>query len=112
MGACGQPEEVPRGTRVISTTWVDRRRDPSTVKARLCAREYIDGHSDDVFASTPLAFAALLIDLLSCVKNYKTMLGDVASVFLHTPVPEGQEIWLEPPKDYVSTKVIRDACGS
>ena len=40
------PEDLPKETRVITTTWVDRRKTPTEVKSRICARDFNTGKRD------------------------------------------------------------------
>ena len=93
-------------TKAITSTWVDKRRGDS-VKSRLCAREFRtnDGRDVEVFASTPSSYAVKLIDLIAAVNQYKVMLADVSSAFLHASVTE-QDIYIKPPDDYISEKGI------
>ena len=106
-------EEIDRDTlegkhKIITTTWVDKRKS-TTVKSRLCAREYnVKGDvRDDTFASTPTSVACRVVDLVASSKGHKTMAGDVSAAFLHAKVPDDMLILISPPGDYVSKKYQR-----
>ena len=83
------PEDLPKGTRVITTTWVDRRKTPTEVKSRICARDFNTGKRDDVFAATPGAASARSIDFIAAKFGYRKLVGDVSAAFLHARVPDG-----------------------
>jgi hypothetical protein len=88
----------------ITTTWVDRRKSPTEVKGRICARDFNNGKRDDVFAATPSSCSVRVIDLLSAKYGYKKVVADVSAAFLHAAVPEDECIVVRPPDDYRSAK--------
>ena len=97
-----------RGHRVISTTWVDKRKSPEVVKSRLCARDY--NTRDDVFAATPSAASGRIIDYLSVRTGFGVRSADVSGAFLHTPVPAGEKIFIKPPDDYQPEQIPKGRC--
>ena len=98
------PEDLPKGTRVITTTWVDRRKTPTEVKSRICARDFNTGKRDDVFAATPGAASARSIDFIAAKFGYRKLVGDVSAAFLHARVPDGVWIVVRPPAGH-ETKI-------
>ena len=104
-------DDITPGTKVITTTWVDRRKGPNEVKGRICCREYNDGSvRTDTFASTPGAFSIRLIDLIAMTHGFMCVVADVSAAFLHTDVPEGKEIIVAPPHDYVPKNTNLKRC--
>ena len=94
------PSDLPPGTRIITTTWVDRRKSPSEVKSRICARDFNTGKRDDVFAATPGSASARLIDFISAKFGYRKLVGDVSAAFLHAQVPPDSWIVVRPPEGH------------
>jgi hypothetical protein len=99
-------QEVPvsagANQKIITCTWVDRRRGPG-VKSRICAREFRrkGDRDNEFFATTPASTSTRVIDLIACSLGLSTMTADVSSAFLHAKIPEGTTVLIQPPEGCV-----------
>ena len=56
---------------------------------------------DDSFASTPQLLSLKVLLLFALAKNYKIIIGDVQTAFLHAELPKDDKpIYVRPPKEY------------
>ena len=85
---------------MIQTRWVLRWKGDD-VKARLVAKGYDQDTTDqETYASTPLLLSFKAAILFAILRGWKVLFGDISTAFLHADLPEGDYIYVEPPKEY------------
>ena len=70
---------------------------PKYVKVRHVACQLNLGQREDVWAGTPTTLAQRLLLLLALAYQWQVGVADVATAFLHAPIPESESIAIEPP---------------
>lgn len=103
---------VPKDRRPISTRWVYDIKRLTTgaierYKARLVCKGFMQRQGidySDKFAPTPDLVSIRMILVYALDMGFDLRLFDVSSAFLNAPVPEDQEIFIEPPPEYNLSK--------
>ena len=90
------PEEEAQG-EIVSSRWLLKQRDPSTVKARIVAQQLNTGTPMDTFAATPTTTAQRLVMLIAFSRCWGLKLGDVGTAFLHALLTAGMDVYMRPP---------------
>ncbi len=72
---------------VVNSGWVLNRRSTGVVKCKLAATQINWGTLADTFSSTPSACASRLLLSFALNFDYPDVVGDVATAFLHGPLP-------------------------
>ena len=90
--------------QIVKTRWVVSDRPgasgASILKARFVAKWYSQYVTSDTFAATSastLLRALLMLSISSGWNHPNVACCDISSAFINTPLPEGQNIWAEPP---------------
>ena len=87
----------PEADEIVSSRWLLKQREPSTVKARIVAQQLNTGTPMDTFAATPTTTAQRLVMLIVFSRRLGLKLGDVGTAFLHAPLTAGVNIFVRPP---------------
>ena len=74
-----------------------KRRDATTVKARIVVQQLNRGAEMDTFAATPTTTAHRLMPYIAHIKKLCVALGDVGTAFLHAPLPKDMVVHVQPP---------------
>lgn len=97
--------ELPKGTKVIKSTWAMKKKANGKYKARITARgfEQIDGkhfQSHNVAAPVVNEITIRVIFVLMIMMQYVGELLDVKGAFLHGDFEEGEQVHMEVPKGF------------
>ena len=99
-------DEVPEGVRIWSGRWCHRKK-AGGVRSRYVVRQYHTEWSEDAFCGTPGWRAVRLLLAVASLMRWKVMPGDFSTAFMHTPLLESDEYWIEPPREVVpDTRIV------
>ena len=90
------PEKDVEG-ELVSSRWLLKRRDATTLKARIVAQQLNRGAAMDTFAATPTTTAHRLMLYIAHIKKLNVALGDMGTAFLHAPLPKDMIVHVQPP---------------
>ena len=77
------------------------------VRSRYVVRQYHTEWSEDAFCGTPGWGAIRLLLAVASLMHWKVMPGDFSTAFMHTPLLESDEYWIEPPREVVpDTRIV------
>jgi hypothetical protein len=98
-------EDVPLGTKIITTTWAMKKKANGTYRARMNARgfEQVDGeHYDKTQISSPVVneITVRMIFVLICMAQWYAVLLDVKGAFLCGNFENGENIYMEVPQGF------------
>ena len=96
-------DEVPEGVRVWSGRWCHRKK-AGGVRSRYVVRQYRTEWSKDAFCGTPGWEAIRLLLAVASLMRWTVMPGDFSTAFMHTPLLDSDEFWIEPPREVVTDK--------
>ena len=97
------PRTDARGHRVVSTRWVYRKKRDEhgnrIIRARFVARELKvhDPHRTDLFAPSSMSSTGRVVDSHIAKEDTWSCTADVSNAFLHTPLEDGERVFVEPP---------------
>jgi len=99
------PEEVPKGAKILSSTWAMKKKANGTKRARLNARgfEQIDGvHYDEDDKAAPVVQTTTIHIVLCLIvmMNWFATLLDVHGAFLTGEFKEDMELYMEIPQGF------------
>ena len=101
--------------KVVKTRWVvEDRPDPSTtttageqpaseLRARFVAKRYTKHVNDpmvDCYAATPSTTSLKTLLLLGILQGHQTTCLNISTAFINTPLPETEEIYVQPPQEW------------
>ena len=99
-------DEVPEGVRIWSGRWCHRKK-AGGVRSRYVVRQYHTEWSEDAFCGTPGWGAIRLLLAVASLMRWKVMPGDFSTAFMHTPLLDSDEYWIEPPREVVpDTRIV------
>ena len=90
-------DEVPEGVGIWSGRWCHRKK-AGRVRSRYVVRQYHTEWSEDAFCGTPGWGAIRLLLAVASFMRWKVMPGDFSTAFMHTPLLDSDEYWIEPPR--------------
>ena len=96
-------DEVPEGVRVWSGRWCHRKK-AGGVRSRYVVRQYRTEWSEDAFCGTPGWVAIRPLLAVASLMRWMVMPGDFSTAFMHTPLLDSDEYWIEPPREVVTDK--------
>ena len=85
------------GAVVIPSRWVLTKKSPVRVKGRVVVQQVNTGSLMDTFAASPTSMAQRIIVQRALERGWSLVPGDVATAFLHAPLPEDMCILVKPP---------------
>jgi hypothetical protein len=97
--------QVPKGAKILTTTWAMKKKANGTYRARLNARgfEQIDGvHYDSTTKAAPVVnvITIRLVLVLIIMAGWHAELVDVCGAFLHGEFGEEEKIYMEVPQGF------------
>ena len=99
-------DEVPEGVRIWSGRWCHRKK-AGGVRSRYVVRQYHTEWSEDAFCGTPGWGAIRPLLAVASLMRWKVMPGDFSTAFMHTPLLDSDEYWIEPPREVVpDTRIV------
>ena len=96
-------DEVLEGVRVWSGRWCHRKK-AGGVCNRYVARQYRTEWSEDAFCGTPGWGTIRLLLAVASLMRWMVTPGDFSTAFMHTPLLDSDEYWVEPPREVVPDK--------
>jgi hypothetical protein len=98
-------EDVPKGAKVLTSTWAMKKKASGTYRARLNARGYeqIDGeHYDEDSKAAPVVQLAtiFIVLILTVVMSWHAILLDVRGAFLHGKFEKDRKIYMDVPQGF------------
>ena len=99
------PEEIPKGAKILSTTWAMKKKASGKYRARLNARGYeqIDGeHYDEDSKASPVVQDAtiFLVFVLIIMFGWYCIIEDVQGAFLHGVFEKDCKIFINIPQGF------------
>ena len=99
-------DEVPEGVRIWSGRWCHWKK-AGGVRSRYFVRQYRTEWSEDAFCWTPGWGAIRLLLAVASLMRWMVMLGDFSTAFMHTPLLDSDEYWIEPSREVVpDTRIV------
>ena len=99
-------DEVPEGVRIWSGRWCHRKK-AGGVRSRNVVRQYRTEWSEDAFCGTPGWGAIRLLLAVASLMRWMVTPGDFSTAFMHTPLLDSDEYWIEPPREVVpDTRIV------
>ena len=99
-------DEVPEGVRIWSGRWCHWKK-AGGVRSRYVVRQYRTEWSEDAFCGTPGWGAIRLLLAVASLMRWMVMPGDFSTAFMHTPLLDSDEYWIEPPREVVpDTRIV------
>ena len=92
------PESAAKGYKVLDAALVTKIKGDSSVKARICAKEFADHKRTDVFNATPGDTATKIFLARQAKMQKEVLVIDIVSAFLHAGLKEDEKIFLRPPR--------------
>ena len=86
-----------------STTTTTREQPASELRALFVAKGYSQHVNDpmvDCYAATPSTTSLKTLLLLGILQGHQSTFLDVSTAFINTPLPETEEIYVQPPQEW------------
>ena len=104
-------DELPAGTHVMSSRWVDTMKTPTMWRSKYTARGHEEPHSDEgCFAATATVQGIRML-LARCLdkrdQGHETFVADNTQAFLNAQVHESEQLCAQPPEGW-NPKILTD----
>jgi hypothetical protein len=98
-------DKVPKGAKILTSTWAMKKKANGTFRARLNARGYeqVDGeHYDENAKAAPVVNEATIhiVLILAIMADWHAEVVDVKGAFLHGEFEKGRRIYMEVPQGF------------
>ena len=102
-------DELPAGTHVMSSRWVDTMKTPTMRRSKYTARGYEEPHSDEGCLAATATIQGIRMLLTRCLdkrdQGHEAFVADYTQAFLNAEVREGEQLY--PPEDSDGWQVWR-----
>ena len=95
-------DELPAGTHVMSSRWVDTMKTPTMWRSKYTARGYEEPHSDEGCFAATATIQGIRMLLARCLdkrdQGHEASVADYTQALLNAEVREGEQLYAQPPE--------------